>query len=102
MTTTTTTGAGVRVYDPRGVVSAEARPLAPRVRATGELRLGVLSNTKWNAGSLLRRTVDRLGGEAAFAGVRFYEKESFSKDATSDLVDEIAANSDIVLTAIGD
>lgn len=96
------TSNGVRVYDPRGVVSAERRPIAARPTALDGLRLGVLSNTKWNAGSLLRRTVGQLGGEGAFADVRFYEKESFSKDAAPELIAEIAANSDIVLTAIGD
>ena len=99
---TTTGSPGIRVYDPRGVVSAEKRPLAARPKSLEGLRLGVLSNTKWNAGSLLRRTVGQLGGEGAFAAVTFYEKESFSKDAAPALIAEIAGNSDVVLTAIGD
>jgi len=34
--------------------------------------------------------------------VNYYVKESFSKDAAPELIEEIAAHNDIVLTAIGD
>jgi hypothetical protein len=34
--------------------------------------------------------------------VNYYRKESFSLNAASELLDEIAARSDIVLTAIAD
>ena len=93
---------GPIVFDPRGVVEAETKPLAPRVGDLAGLRLGVLDNTKWNAGRLLRKTVARLGEEAALAAVSYYRKESFSKDADPALIETIAAGSDIVLTAIGD
>ena len=94
--------AGQPVYDPRGVVEAEAVAIAARVGALDGLRLGVLDNTKWNANRLLRRVVERLSGEHEFAAVNRYAKESFSKNALPGLVDDIVANNDIVLTAIGD
>jgi hypothetical protein len=90
------------VFDPRGVVEAEIKPLAPRVRALAGLRVGVLDNTKWNANRLLRKTVARLGDEVPLAAVNYYRKESFSKDADPVLIETIAADNDIVLTAIGD
>lgn len=90
------------VFDPRGVVEAETKPLAPRVRALAGLRVGVLDNTKWNANRLLRKTVARLGDEVPLAAVNYYRKESFSKDADPALIETIAADNDIVLTAIGD
>ena len=90
------------VFDPRGVVEAELRALAPRARELNELRLGVLDNTKWNANRLLRKTVARLGEQVSFAAVNYYRKESFSKDADPALIETIAADNDIVLTAIGD
>ena len=64
--------------------------------------LGVLDNTKWNANRLLRKTVARLQQEFSFAAVNYYRKESFSKEADPTLIETIAANNDIVLTAIGD
>lgn len=92
----------VVVFDPRGVVEVETKPLAPRVGDLAGLRLGVLDNSKWNANRLLRKTVARLGEKAALAAVNYYRKESFSKDADPALIETIAADSDIVLTAIGD
>ena len=90
------------VFDPRGVVEEETKPLAPRAHDLARLRLGVLDNTKWNANRLLRKTTARLGEREAFAEVNYYRKESFSKDADPALIATIAADNDIVLTAIGD
>ena len=90
------------VYDPRGLVEAQPRPIAPRVDALEGLRLGVLDNTKWNANKLLRGVRDALSQKHGFAGISYYRKQSFSLNAAPELIDEIAANNDIVLTAIAD
>ena len=90
------------VFDPRGRVDAERIMPASRVAALDGLRLGILDNTKWNASRLLRNTADRLGDSHSFAAVNYYRKESFSKDADPALLAAIAADNDIVLTAIGD
>jgi hypothetical protein len=90
------------VFDPRGRVEAELMSLAPRVAALDGTRLGILDNTKWNAGRLLRKTAALLGEGHQFAAVNYYRKESFSKAADPVLVEKIAAENDIVLTAIGD
>jgi hypothetical protein len=90
------------VFDPRGRVDARRTLPAPRVAALTGLRLGVLDNTKWNAGRLLRKTAALLGESHGFAAVNYYRKESFSKAADPALIAAIAADNDIVLTAIGD
>jgi hypothetical protein len=90
------------VFDPRGRVEAGRVALAPRVAALDGVRLGILDNTKWNAGRLLRKTADRLGDQHPFAAINYYRKESFSKYADPALLATIAADNDIVLTAIGD
>lgn len=90
------------VFDPRGVVEVERLELAPRARTLAGLRLGVLDNAKWNANRLLRKTAARLGERAPLAAVNYYRKESFSKDADPALIEAIAAENDIILTAIGD
>ena len=89
-------------FDPRGVVETEPLALAPRAGGLDGLRLGVLDNTKWNANRLLRKTVAKLQQEFSFAAVNYYRKESFSKDANPALIETIAADNDIALTAIGD
>jgi hypothetical protein len=94
--------ASLRVFDPRGRVDAERITPAPRVATLDGRRLGILDNTKWNASKLLRRTADRLVQRHRFEAVNYYKKESFSKNADPTLLAQIAAENDIVLTAIGD
>jgi hypothetical protein len=93
---------GVDVFDPRGVIRFEDIPESARKKSLGKLRLGVLDNSKWNANKLLRGAVAALGEDVDFAAVNYYVKHSFSKDAAPELIARIAAENDIVLTAIGD
>jgi hypothetical protein len=90
------------VFDPRGRVESTEAPVAPRRATLDGLRLGVLDNSKWNANKLLRGTVAALGAKIAFGAVNYYVKHSFSKDAAPEMIARIAAENDIVLTAIGD
>ena len=92
----------MEVFDPRGVVDAVPAPLAPRKSALGGLRLAVLDNTKWNANKLLRGSVQALDEKFGFGQINYYRKESFSRFAPLELIGEIAAHNDVVLTAIGD
>ena len=89
-------------YDPRGIVQAEARPLAPRVVDLRGLRLGVLDNAKMKAGKLLTYTAALLNEEFAFAQVNTFVKRGFSYTADPEMIAQIAASSDVVITAIGD
>jgi len=92
----------ISVYDPRGVVEAAPLATSPRVKKLAGLRLGLLDNTKWNANKLLRGVRDRLMQKHAFGAVNYYRKESFSLAAAPELIAEIAANNDVLITAIGD
>ena len=90
------------VYDPRGTVSAQEKPIAPRLPKLVGIRLGILDNTKWNANKLLREVRDQLKAAYPLAGVHYYRKESFSKFAAPALIEQIRSENDIVFTAIGD
>jgi len=90
------------VFDPRGIVETLPVAPAPRVAGLAGLRLGVLDNTKWNANRLLRKTAARLADRFGVGAVTYYRKESFAKPADPALLARIAADNDIVLTAIGD
>jgi hypothetical protein len=92
----------IPVYDPRGVVEAAPLATAPRVSRLERLRLGLLDNTKWNAGKLLRGVREALAARHAFNAVNYYRKESFSLAAAPDLIARIAAENDLVVIAIGD
>lgn len=90
------------VYDPRGVVGAEQREVAARIKTLDGLRLGILDNTKWNANKLLRALRDQLQAGHKLAATNYYRKESFSRFADPALVEKIRQENDIVVTAIGD
>jgi hypothetical protein len=94
--------ARLRVFDPRGLVLNEVTPAARRVKTLAGRRLGILDNSKWNANKLLRGAAAALSAGIEFSAVNYYVKHSFSKDADPELIDRIAAENDIVLTAIGD
>ena len=92
----------ITVYDPRGVVAAEARKISPRISSVQGLRLGVLDNTKWNANKLLRALRAELEEKHGLKPAGYYRKESFSRFAEPRLLDEIRDKTDLVATAIGD
>ncbi len=93
---------GQIVFDPRGEVAAQTKPLAPRVSSLEGMRLGVLDNTKWNSRRLLDQTVALLQADATLGAVNVYKKESFSRSAAPELIGQIARENDAVVTAIGD
>jgi hypothetical protein len=90
------------VFDPRGTVHSTNMPIAARPASLDGLRLAVLDNSKWNANKILRTSTAVLEQTIRFGAVNYYVKHSFSKDAAPELIEEIAANNDLVLTAIGD
>jgi len=92
----------VVLFDPRGVVDFAVTPLAARKTQLAGLRLGILDNSKWNANKLLRGASAALGKDIKFAVVNYYVKQSFSKDAAPELIEQIARDNDVALTAIGD
>jgi hypothetical protein len=90
------------IYDPRGAIKFENIPTSKSQQSLNGLRLGVLDNSKWNANKILRGAITALSEDIKFSEVNYYVKHSFSKDAAPDLIEKIAAECDIVLTAIGD
>jgi hypothetical protein len=89
-------------YDPRGIVEAEARALSPRLADLQGVRLAVLDNAKMKAGKLLTYTTEILNEEFTFSQVNTYVKRGFSYTATPEMIEQIAAGNDAVITAIGD
>ena len=91
------------LFDPRGEVRLERRPTAARKPSLDGLRLGILDTSKWNANKLLRGAAAALSEAIPFAAVNYYvNTHGFSTDAPADLIARIAAENDVVLTAIGD
>ena len=102
MPTQSSLPSGQTVFDPRGTVTTSTVKLAPRLDTLQGVRLGVLDNSKWNASKLLRRTVALLEAGTTPTAINRYTKDSFSRVASAELLDRIAAENDVVVTAIGD
>lgn len=96
------TDKAIRIFDPRGSIDSMRSEIAARKPDLSGLRLGILDNSKWNANKLLRGAATALGEVVAFSEINYYVKGSFSKDAEPELIERIARENDIVLTAIGD
>ena len=81
--------------------ASERKPLARRVGSLLGLSVGLLGNLKPNCDVLLLTA----GEELVKAGARstlFREKSSCSLGATQDILDEIAANCQVAVVALGD
>ena len=90
------------IYDPRGTVDAPKLHLAARPKKLGGLRVAVLDNTKWNGWKLEDRIATQLAARLGLGPVKRYKKESFSRDAAPELLDQIARENDLALVGIGD
>ena len=66
------------------------------------LRLGILDNSKGNADHLLRFIVEGVKALLPVASVVALRKDSVSLPAPAAILDQLAAESDYVLSAMGD
>jgi hypothetical protein len=90
----------MNVWSPLAARSIETRALARRPGSLRGLRIGVLDNSKPNADVLLHRVAALLAAEQSAAAVRSWQKPGSSKPAL--MIEEIAAQVDVVLTGSAD
>lgn len=73
-----------------------------RAVARGGIRLGILDNSKGNADHLLKFIVEGVKALVPVASVVMTRKDSVSLPAPDAILDQLAAESDVVLTAMAD
>jgi hypothetical protein len=74
---------------------------ALRVDRSG-IRLGILDNSKSNADHLLRFIVDRVKSAVPIQSVVTLRKASVSLPASGEILDRLAAEADVVVSAMAD
>lgn len=91
------------LLNPEGRSEERRYELAPRrYTSLDGATIGLLGNTKLNADAILAAVGDLLRQRYAVAAIIARTKPTFSQPAPKELVDELAAACDVVLTGVGD
>jgi hypothetical protein len=93
------------ILDPTGTVTTSAAkpaaPRAPRAASLAGKRVGLLINTKQNARPFLEE-VGRLLTERYGVTITQRTKTNFAVPEPEDIIKELAAENDVVITGVGD
>jgi hypothetical protein len=92
------------ILDPTGTTAAGSKPAAPRAPRPASLdgaRVGLLINTKQNARPFLEE-VGRLLTERYGVSVTTRTKLNFAVPEPDEVIKELAAEADVVITGVGD
>ena len=92
----------LRVLDPTFVPAVVSPGMADRPRDLNGKTVGLLANHKLNAEELLEAIHEVLTDSFTLAPAHRVNKGNASRPADPDLLDEIAAAVDVVITANGD
>ena len=90
------------MLDPTGATAVDAKALARRSASLAGAVVGILDNSKPNAGVLLARVAEALRQRHGARDVRVWRKPTSSHGAAVNVLDEIAATCDVTLTASAD
>jgi hypothetical protein len=94
------------ILDPTGLSSrADRTPeftLAARGSDLRGVKIGLLENGKQNARLLLEDVADLLRDRHGAGEATLRRKENFAQPASPELVDELSAESDVVVIGVGD
>lgn len=91
-----------QVLDPTGEPLAIPAAMAPRLKSLKGIRIGLLENSKPNAGKFLDMVEELLHREYGFAAVVRHKKPSASRVASEEVFADLAARTDAVLVGTGD
>ena len=88
-------------YAPPTTASAARAGTQRRINAQG-IRLGVLDNSKGNADHLLNMIVEGVRKQVPIASVAFARKPIVSMAAPTEILDQLAREADVVISAMAD
>jgi hypothetical protein len=91
----------MKIYTPDGEIGPEPVSLAPSPSVLAGRRIGILDNTKPNAGILLGRMAERLA-ERTGATVTLVETKNAALAAPDDVLERLSKEVELVLTGSAD
>ena len=92
----------LELFDPTGEPAPTGFTAAPRLSSLDGLRIGLFSNGKINADTLLRLTAELFEREAGCRVVIDSGKRNASRIAEPQVLERIANDVDFLITAVGD
>ncbi len=92
----------MRIIVPEAPIAAAAAPAAQRARGRAGLRLGLLDNSKSNADHLFDFLIDGIKSVMPIATVVRLRKPYASLPAETHQLDQLAKESDLVVSAMAD
>jgi hypothetical protein len=87
---------------PEAPMEEAAQLKSERKLGRGGIRLGVLDNSKANADYLLELIVDGVKKELDVASVLVTRKPASSRPASDEILDKLASETDLVVSAMAD
>ena len=91
----------MRIYTPEGTIGIEPLLLAPLRPVLSGARIGILDNSKPNAGILLGRIAERISQRTG-ARISLIETKNAAIAAPSATIEKLIEKADIVLTGSAD
>lgn len=91
----------MKIYTPEGFIGDEQSPLAAARPVLAGCRIGILDNTKPNAGVLLGRIAERMA-ERTGAEIGIVETKNAALAAPDDVIARFEKEVDVVLTGSAD
>ena len=92
----------MKLFDPTTAPAARALTLAPRPGGLKGLRLGLVDNTKFNSDTLLQKLAERLATRHQMTVTATNRKRSPSHEIDEAGIRALRAQSDLVISGIGD
>jgi hypothetical protein len=92
----------MKLFDPTSKPVEHAVVLAPRPASPKGLRVGLIDNTKFNSDTLLRKLAERLAKRHRMTVTVTNRKRSPSHEVDEAAIRALRAQSDLVISGIGD
>lgn len=92
----------MKLFDPTSKPVERSIMLAPRPASLRGLRLGLVENTKFNAGPILERIAERLARRHQMRVTLRNRKRSPSHEVDGDAIAALRAQCDLVISGVGD
>ena len=93
----------LRMVNPRGTeLPTTEFHMNDRSGGLAGKRLGLMENSKANAGKLLQELGDILNERHGFSEVKYFAKHHASLPARQDVIDSILGEVDYLITGVGD